>query len=478
MDKKKTGKGFLPTFIFILCLLQPCLDVLSYFLEEGGHGNALSSALRLLMLAVVLLAGFVLSEKKGYYFILAGVLAVLTAGHVFANVQTGYDAPALDLANLLRIYQLPIMTLCFITFLRRDESAKESLRKGIFLSLCLVALVEVVSALTGTNPYTYANKEVGLLGWFSNTSSQSAILATAAPIAMAWAMEKWEKKPAFAALTCVGALGLLYLFATRLAYVSLLGIGLGFFAAIFLVKKFHGMKIRAMAWTLALCTAVAILGYGVSPMVKNQSMVSVNREKKAQEIELLVAQDEEAAKAAGLAGDELKLARLRSAYETYLPGPTGRFGLKATAEHYDYSTDVAVIADMRLQRLCFCRLTMEAAHPLAAVFGVEREDLAYNGATYDAENDFHGIFYLTGTVGLVLMLAFLAVFLWRILRSLAKDFKATFTLEAVGCALALICCLAHSYFTAGVLRRPNAIFYLAAVLAMIWILTEKKKVSD
>ena len=47
-----------------------------------------------------------------------------------------------------------------------------------------------------------------------------------------------------------------------------------------------------------------------------------------------------------------------------------------------------------------------------------------------------------------------------------------FTLEAAGCGAALLCSLAHAYFTAGVLRRPNATFYLAAVLAMAWGLTQ------
>ena len=68
----------LPLLMLILCILQPCLDVLSYWLDATGTGNALTTLLRFGMLAVIVLAGFVLSQRKWYYFALAAVLALAT----------------------------------------------------------------------------------------------------------------------------------------------------------------------------------------------------------------------------------------------------------------------------------------------------------------------------------------------------------------------------------------------------------------
>ena len=82
---------------------------------------------------------------------------------------------------------------------------------------------------------------------------------------------------------------------------------------------------------------------------------------------------------------------------------------------------------------------------------------------------------LCGGVGLALLAAFLGWFILRIARTLLRDFKGRFTVTAAGFGLALICALAHAYFTAGVLRRPNAAFYLAAVLAAVYGLTQKNK---
>ena len=136
------------------------------------------------------------------------------------------------------------------------------------------------------------------------------------------------------------------------------------------------------------------------------------------------------------------------------------------------------MADDRLERLNFCKLLLEDQPGLSFWFGMEREDMSHAGITYDVENDFHGVFYLCGAVGLALMVLFLGWFLLRIALALLRDFKGVFTLEAAGCGIALCCALAHAYFTAGVLRRPNVTFYLAALLAVAYGLTEKKRKDE
>ena len=73
------------------------------------------------------------------------------------------------------------------------------------------------------------------------------------------------------------------------------------------------------------------------------------------------------------------------------------------------------------------------------------------------------------------MILFLLYFIWLIAKALVTDFKTHFTLEAASWGIALVCCLLHVYYTAGVLRRPNASFYLAAVLAAVYYLVQVKK---
>ena len=206
-------------------------------------------------------------------------------------------------------------------------------------------------------------------------------------------------------------------------------------------------------------------------MAENNRRVAENAKLKQEDINFLVAQDDAAVTEQGLMGKEAELYRLRSAYESYLPGVTGRFGLEKAAQRYNYSTQASDLADARRQKNTYCLLLMEE-QPLARLFGLELSDLSHDGVTYDVENDFYGIFFLTGGAGLLLLGLFLLYFLWRILRALVLDFRSHFTLTNLGFGLSLCCGLAHAWFTCGVLRRPNASFYLSLCLAAIYILTK------
>lgn len=57
-----------------LILLQPVLDILSFWQDQAGADNTLTLALRFGMLLVVALAGFCLSGRKRIYVALALVL--------------------------------------------------------------------------------------------------------------------------------------------------------------------------------------------------------------------------------------------------------------------------------------------------------------------------------------------------------------------------------------------------------------------
>ncbi len=476
MKLSRTRQGsnsWLPTFMLILCVIQPLLDVASFWLDRLGLSNAPTTVLRFLMLALVVGVGFVLSERKGYYLGLAGILAALTAGHIIACSQWGYGAPLADLANTLRIYQLPMMTLSFITMVRKDPACIESIKKGFLICLLLCAGVELLSVITDTNPYTYRDqKTVGICGWFYFANSQSAILTMLVPVSICYVLEK-TKKTLPTVLVSVTGLGVLYFFATRLAFAALIGTGFGVAICLLFFRK--TMDVKKPVIILLICTVVALAAVPLSPMVKNDMLVARNKILKQQDIDAMVAADEAAAIEAGLEGEELAVARLSSAYGKYLAGPAGHFGLERTAKLYNCSTDAGDIADVRRARLNFCKMLLEDQPGLSFWFGMEREDMSHDGITYDVENDLHGIFYLCGVVGLVLMLLFLGWFLFRIGAALLHNFQTVFTLQAVGCGIGILCCLVHAYCTAGVLRRPNVTFYLAALLAVSYGLTQKTR---
>lgn len=466
----------LPLLVFCLCLIQPFLDVLSYWMDLGGFSNRLTLALRLGLLAAMVVLGFLLTDRRRIYYLTAAVLGLFTLAHMLYCRQKGYLDPMGDLTNLIRIYQLPLTALAFATFLKRDPRCLEAVKRGFLGCLLVILLVEILSVVTGTNPYTYPNKSLGILGWFYFANAQSAILSMLVPVALALVTEKKNFNPFWVLGSGIVFLGMLYFFATRLAFAALLGTALALALTFLILKGTKKAPAGRAALVLILCACLALGGLRLSPMYRNNQMVAANKILKQQNIDALVAKDRAAGEAAGLTGKALELASLRSAYETYLPGPTGRFGLARTAAVYGNSTDAGDICDLRREKLNYSRMLLED-DPNSRIFGLEWGEMTYDGESYDVENDFHGIYYLCGAVGLGLMLLFLLRFLVPVAWGLLRHFKETFTLDMGAFGTALICCLAHAYFTAGVLRRPNTTFYLGAVLAELLVLSRPAEKS-
>lgn len=460
---------WLPGALIALCAAQPLLDVLSFWTQGLAWGGKLTLALRLLLFLCVVLTGFVLSGHKRAYWITAAVCAVLYAAHVLACLRANEAFTAANLisdaTNFIRVAQIPLFTIAFITFLRCCRQGLASFERGITIAFWIIAAVELLSALTGTNPYTYPDKRIGLCGWFYFANSQSAILSMLVPLALCPALRSGQIRR-WLPIAVVG-FAELFCFATRLAYMSLFVTAIGT-GIIWAITRRGNRKIYI---ALLLCAAVCAAAFPVSPMRQNQQAVAANAVRKQENIDRLVAQGK------AEFGDQ-GYAYLTYAYDEYLGGTVERYGLEATAEMYGCSTKAADITNVRTIKINYCRLMLNTEPLTSRLFGLSYDEMTYHGYCYDVENDFHGIAYLYGWAGLACLLAFLGYFLVIIVCALIRNARRYFTVEAGACGVALCTALANIYNTAGVLRRPNASFYLCLILASIWCLIYIRDYDD
>ena len=447
--------------VLALILVQPLLDVTSYWINAGGAENTLTLALRLALLLLTVILGFCLAEKRRPYYITAAVLLALTLGHVLACVQFGYAQPFRDLTNLVRIYLLPLTALSFCTLLRRFPDLRSKIPGAFALCLAIILVVELLAAVTGTDPHTYPNKSIGLLGWFYFANSQSAILCMLIPVALIYVLRRFTNPVPFM-ISALIAMGMLFLFATRLAMLGCLLTGLVLGVCLLLWKK----RLQG-AWLLLLTVVFALL-IPLSPMTKNQQLVQENTQVKQEEIDRMVSRGQMLARKSNHTSDDRPETKLRSAYEEYLPGLVEQFGLSRTAEAYDYSQSAWDICNVRRAKITYSRLLLEDSPASAKLFGMELSRWDTSSGSYDVENDFHGIFFLCGGVGLVLILCYFGWFVVLVFRGFVRKKFALLTPEFVALLVSLTLCAAHIYATAGVLRRPNASFYLAVCLALCW----------
>lgn len=475
----------LPAFIVIYCALQPVLDAIGYWQQAMSVGNYLTLAIRILLLSGSAILGFLLSERKRDYAVLALILGVLTALHWMANLSD----PSLDLlkdfANLTRLYLLPVTAFCFITFLRRGgQRVFRAIKLGLTLDLAIILLVELLSVLTGTNRGTYSEIHVGVIGWFVWGNCQSAILSMLTPLVICWTLLRWKDRLLPVALVSLGAELALYFFGTRLTFAALTASGLAVGVCLLIVDRRRWKQALVILLIAGILTGL----YPLSPAARRMRMLAETNGRNQQSIQDQVS---EMAEAPISADGEIHWDAMEAVYQHYCKTVVQQFGIRRVAAKYKYSLDAATLGDARFCKQNVCEMVMEDAPTLCRLFGLhvgkmflpavavnpESDKPEESMVSYEVENDLLGIYYSLGAVGLGLLVIFLLSFGVRVLWRLIREGKDVFTLELVGFAGAYGFGLIHAYFTTSVLRRNNASVYLALVLAGLWYLTRKHPVK-
>ena len=217
-------------------------------------------------------------------------------------------------------------------------------------------------------------------------------------------------------LVLVGGFLALYFTGTRLCYLGI---------SMLLICR----RDRKKACAFFAVTVVFLGMMPWSPMVQHQKSyegVQSDRQDRIDDLlenSTLPEQDED------LSPEELERRKalwvqaLTPIYETYAPDFVEMFGAKRTIEMYDYTWDIKTITAVRPRKLQFARLLMDQSPFSARLFGVELSRFTVGDNTYDVENDFHGIYFLYGAVGLAALLLFLLILL--ILALLRRKKKKT-----------------------------------------------------
>ena len=498
--------GKLPLLVLLLCLSQPILDAVGYWQQTLGMGNAVTMTIRMVLLAGSVLLGFLFSKRKRAYVIAAVILSALTAGHIYACSQNpnGYVAPITDIINLIRIYFLPLMTLCFISFLRCNKAVYPALVKGLVLDLAIIAVIQLISSLTGTDPHTYSDDGIGVLGWFLWTNSQSAILAMLVPIAICWSLIHWKKQLHFVALVTVVSEATLFALAPRLAYASMAAVGLGISFCLLLINRSHWRQ----ALVIAVITLLFVAAMPLSPMYErlhfnNIRVEQVEEQIKEMHIQIQIVTEPQTEALSGETAspnptpiepspkvilDEQNADKLESLYRSQntIWSMVERFGRDQVFEIYDYTLDPTILGNARTMKIHFCELLMEESDITSHLFGLNLAEMTYRRVVkgtdvidnFDVENDLHGVYFLTGYVGLGLMVLFLLSFGIRAIAAILRDRKRFFTIPLCAFFLSYGFGIIHAIFTASVLRRNNASIYLAVILAVLWYLTQNSNQTE
>jgi len=486
-----------PYFLFALLIVQPLLDIISHWSNVWSF-TAITTVARLGMFLMVMLYGFIISDKKWAYIATAAVIGVYWAGHIAACVLAdgGYVDPVGDANNFLRTVHLPLFTLVFITVFKKSSSVPDYVQKAFCINMVITLHSLLLSYMTGTQVYTYVYAKIGLMGWAYAHNTQSAILAFIVPLILLFAYRKGSRLYFY--IACVACFANLFFVGTKVDYFSIFIIAVGMIVMMILVgekRVFYYALLGSLTVFCALCynasPAAQIFGNHTFAMETKQQAVEVVIENATPEQE---DKDERPPIPDYMSWeifnslDPKSRYEIVKIYERFLGPMVDEFGFERIFERYEFTKDVSVLTDVRKNKREYAQMKFEDANDLSRIFGYEYITLVKYYETedangniivkeeiYDLENDFPAVFYYSGYAGFALYILFLAYFVGLILVGVITRFKRIVTLESglVGITFALM--LGSSQFAGHVLRRPNASVYISVILAYIYYLTVIKE---
>ena len=142
-----------PAIVTVLLVSQPVLDVLSYFMGEAEL-TSVTTALRCLLLVAVSAYGFYLSDRKWVYGAMYGAIGALWLLHGLNCARMGYMDPIGDVAEYLKLIQLPLWTLSFITCLKKSGELFSRIPFFFAVNFTTVLLIILLSYAVGAPAYT------------------------------------------------------------------------------------------------------------------------------------------------------------------------------------------------------------------------------------------------------------------------------------------------------------------------------------
>lgn len=469
-------------FLAALLVLQPLLDVLSYFMQQGG-GNALTTALRTVLLAVVCAYGLAVAEDRRPYFVLYGITAAFWLAHALNCLRLGYLDPVGDAAEYLKLVQFPLWTLVFITLCRQKPDMDLRAAGLLAVNFAIILFIIALSYLTGRPAYTYdipsRGVKLGLLGWFGIPNAQSAILAMLLPGLLVWAYHR-ERLWQFALASGVGA-GLLFCTGTRLTYYAAILTAAGFLVLVLL----GGGRQRLCCIPLAVVLVLLVVLRGVSPMSQRQALTADSYQAYQRPTDEVMGADKDYVYDGGEIPPEV-LKKITRVYEevyaqksfagTPLLGDLlDRFGTQRVMEHYRYSTRASTLYNVRTKKLAAMALIWQEQDALTRLLGVEYARASINGSNYDPENDFPGLFYFYGWLGTGLYACFAGYFLLLAAAGCLRRLRRLneyLTVSLGGWAMLYVLGLGAAQFSGQVLRKPSVTVYLSLAAAQLYTITK------
>lgn len=458
-------------WLFLLIAAQPVLDVLAYW--TNNTQSSWAGYIRLVIMVLLPLVMLFKLKKKKHFLISMSIIGMYCILHFLNCYRVGYIDMFRDVSYMARVAQMPVLTICFVYAVRNDNMKNQCV-KGLEISSLLVAVALALAIITGTENVTYG-QGLGVSGWVidNNRCANSIILVTLSCFAMYFGTK--SKNKFVNVIVPIIVCTIFISNGTKACYFGLFAIMLGFAAFLIIDAALHKTKLNKLLLGVLLALSVtAVVIYPYTPRAKVEALEASAVALKDQD-ELVRILKEKGYDPENMTVEE-KMADpvVREIFENYynklmwhvIPEMFDRFGMERIMREYDMTTSAAKLIDVRLMKRTYAKMIWDDSDVLTHLVGFEVSEIA--DPAYDPENDWPALFYYYGCIGFGLYIAFLLLFVWKLIKKVVSDFKGSINLLNFTLLLCFVLQMGLAEFSGALLRRPNVSVYLSVLLALIY----------
>lgn len=459
--KKEIISKLKNNWILFIIILQPILDIISYF-QSKYMGNSYSWIVRIALLFVVFIISFIKSKNR-----MKLILKILPFGIFFIlHVINLYRIHCLNIIEdtkyFILVFQMPILAISLIDYIKSTNYDLGKIKNGICYSFIIIAVSTFLAYITNTYQYTYPDSYSGITGWFSSANTLSMILCALVPWVLY--MSSNSKNILLYIITHIAVFILLYTNATRSCYLTLLA-SLVVLIFTLLFAKNESKKLIKILITSAF-VLVSIFAYNFS-FTSNKENVADNVTQKNIEVIKDVADgiDLEDIDFSNIntEDNELILKILNTSY--LYTNLIDIHGEQAVIDIMKPRLSAEALSNNRLSKVINAKIEFNNSDALTKIFGIGYSRISAH--SLDLENDLQAVFYYYGYLGFIVYMLFILYFIIKAAILFFKNMNIIHDKEFITLLFLVVLLIAGGEYSGAFLRKSNANIYLSLYLVLL-----------
>ena len=456
-------------WLLLFIIIQPILDIISYF-QEIAYGVSYTWIIRILALLIFLLIIFIKSKNKKKLVLYLLPFLIYFVLH-FINL---YRINQLSIVDEIKYYimtfQSVIITIYLIEYLKNSSEDLKIIKLSMFLNFIIIAYSIFLSYITHSYVYTYGT--FGITGWFNSANTASMVLCAIVPWSIYYCLEK-ENKTLFSCVLVVSFI-IMYFNATRACYFSfILSIFILLYCSLF-KKNSNNRKFNIIILSIFLLLPIILYNNSftsdreiisknvvISDNINISNVINTSESeclkkilKAGNDISNVCESDAEKKK------EIIKVLKSSYIYRDIID----TYGEDKVYQYFNQTFNISMLSNNRYMKKINAKIVFDNSDFITKMFGIGygRHEIK----THDLENDLTAIWLYYGYVGFSLYILIYVYLLLLAVKYFINNKNAIFDIKFIFIIFLIALLLFGGEYSGALLRKPNANIYVAILLVI------------